>query len=104
LLGVGVDSGVHLLMRARAGDTGLAASSTARGIVTSALTTMVSFGNLAFSPHPGTASMGLLLSVGLVAIVISTLLLLPALVQLVPGLHSVHRATASAAPGREFPP
>ena len=103
LLGVGVDSGVHLLMRARAGDAGLAASSTARGVVTSALTTMVSFGNLAFSPHPGTASMGLLLSVGLVAIVISTLLLLPALVQLVPGLHSAHRAVASATPGREFP-
>jgi predicted RND superfamily exporter protein len=47
--------------------------------------------------------MGLLLSVGLVAIVVSTLLLLPALVQLVPGLHSAHRATPSAAPGREFP-
>jgi predicted RND superfamily exporter protein len=50
--------------------------------VISALTTTVSFGNLAFSPHPGTASMGLLLTLGMVAIVAATLLLLPAMVQL----------------------
>lgn len=91
LLGVGVDSGLHLLMRARAeGDaSALAASSTARGVVTSALTTMVSFGSLAFSPHPGTASMGLLLSIGLIAILVCMLVLLPALVQLIPVTRAV---------------
>jgi len=84
LLGVGVDSGIHMLARARLMDAGksLASSSTARGVVISALTTTVSFGNLAFSPHPGTASMGLLLTLGMVAIVAATLLLLPAMVQL----------------------
>ena len=88
LLGVGVDSGVHLLMRARAraDDDGpaLAGSSTARGVLTSAMTTLVSFGALAFSAHPGTASMGVLLTIGLIATVASVLLLLPALVQLMP--------------------
>jgi len=84
LLGVGVDSGVHMLARARTGAAGapLAASATARGVVTSALTTVVSFGNLAFSAHPGTASMGFLLAVGMVATIACTLLLLPALVAL----------------------
>ncbi len=84
LLGVGVDSGIHMLTRARLMDSGksLASSSTARGVVISALTTTVSFGSLAFSPHPGTASMGLLLTIGMIAIVAATLLLLPAMVQL----------------------
>src|SRR5581483_11867965 len=40
-------------------------SSTARAVLFSALTTTTAFGSLALSPHPGTASMGLLLSIGL---------------------------------------
>jgi predicted RND superfamily exporter protein len=94
LLGVGVDSGIHMLARARLMDASktLVSSSTGRGVVISALTTTVSFGNLAFSPHPGTASMGLLLTIGMVAIVAATLLLLPAMVHLMDrsrfaGLH-----------------
>jgi hopanoid biosynthesis associated RND transporter like protein HpnN len=84
LLGVGVDSGIHMLTRARIGahDDPLSGSSTARGVITSALTTVVSFGNLALSPHPGTASMGVLLSIGMVATLIATLLVLPALLTL----------------------
>jgi hopanoid biosynthesis associated RND transporter like protein HpnN len=94
LLGVGVDSGIHMLARARLmGDgTTLASSSTARGVVTSALTTTVSFGNLAFSSHPGTASMGLLLSVGMIAILAATLLVLPAMVRLADALHPAESA------------
>ena len=82
LLGVGVDSGIHMLNRARRGGGALAGSSTARGVLTSALTTTVSFGNLAFSAHPGTASMGLLLTVGMVATLVCTLLVLPAVASL----------------------
>ena len=91
LLGVGVDSGIHMLARARMmGDSrSLASSSTARGVLISALTTTVSFGNLAFSPHPGTASMGLLLAVGLLAILAATLLVLPAMVRLMDSLVTV---------------
>ncbi len=81
LLGIGVDSGIHMLARARLGVTPqtLVASVTARAVLVSALTTLLSFGNLAFSAHPGTASMGILLSIGMLATLMCTLLLLPAL-------------------------
>jgi predicted RND superfamily exporter protein len=39
---------------------------------------LFSFGNLAFSPHRGTASMGILLTIGVVFILVATLLILPA--------------------------
>ena len=45
----------------------------------SALTTIVSFGNLGLSQHPGTASMGQLLAIGMTVIVVNTLVLLPPL-------------------------
>jgi len=81
LLGIGVDSGIHVLHRtrsARPGSDDLLATSTARAITVSALTTIVSFGSLAFSPHPGTASMGMVLAVGMTAVLICTLVVLPA--------------------------
>ncbi|MGI9336349.1 MAG: hypothetical protein ACR2RL_24630 [Gammaproteobacteria bacterium] len=48
-------------------------------MLVSALTTVAGFGNLAFSPHPGTASMGLVLTVGMAMTVVATLVVLPAL-------------------------
>jgi len=84
LLGISVDNGVHMVHRARhalPGNDHLLASSTGRAVVFSAATTVVSFGNLAFSPHIGTASMGLLLSIGMVCSLFCTLLLLPILIK-----------------------
>lgn len=80
LLGLGVDNGVHIVHRAKTDQNGkgLLQTSTARAILFSSLTTLFSFGNLAFSPHRGTASMGLLLTVGVVFVVIATLVVLPA--------------------------
>ena len=82
LLGIGVDNGIHMVHRWRSappasGD--LLRTSTARAVVISALTTICSFGNLAYSPHRGTASMGLLLTLGLGLVLVCTLLLIPAL-------------------------
>lgn len=82
LLGIGVDSGIHLVHRARAGmppDLHLLRTSTARAVVFSALTTVCSFGNLSFSSHRGMASMGQLLTVGVGVTLICVLLVLPAL-------------------------
>jgi hopanoid biosynthesis associated RND transporter like protein HpnN len=82
LLGIGVDSGIHIVHRVRAGGVEGAhvlRSSTARGVVLSALTTLVSFVSLALSPHRGTASMGALLTIGIVWTVLCALLVLPAL-------------------------
>lgn len=86
LLGLGVDSGIHSVMRARelrtasAGSPGTpGANSTPRAILLSALTTLASFGALGLSNHPGTASMGMLLTLAIVITLFCILLLLPAL-------------------------
>lgn len=82
LLGVGVDNGIHLVYRHRAGQlpkNNVLRTATARGIIFGALTTSLSFGNLAFSSHAGTASLGLVLAMGLALMVLATLLVLPAM-------------------------
>jgi uncharacterized protein len=85
LMGVGVDSSIHIVHRMRAappGDGLLHATSTARAVYASGLTTIASFGNLAFATHVGMASMGKLLTIGLVVSMLATLVLLPALLRL----------------------
>ncbi len=81
LLGMGVDSGVHLVNRARAlGEAGqLIGTPTARAVFFSALTTIASFGTLASSSHRGLRSLGLLLVVGMVLTLVCNLVVLPAL-------------------------
>ena len=82
LLGIGVDSSIHILHRFRTAlpQNGLIlATSSAKAVLVSALTTIVSIGNLAFSPHTGTASMGKLLTIGISMTLLCTLILLPAL-------------------------
>jgi len=82
LLGVAVDNGIHLVLRHRAGllpDGNVLQSATARAIVFGALITAGGFGNLAFSPHAGTASLGLVLAMGLALMVLATLVFVPAL-------------------------
>jgi uncharacterized protein len=82
LLGIGVDSSIHILHRLRSDppENGLLlATSSARAVVISALTTIFSIGNLAFSPHLGTASMGKLLTIGITMTLICTLIVLPSL-------------------------
>lgn len=80
LLGIGVDSAIHISDRFREeqGRRNIFATSASRGVIISSLTTIFSIGNLAFSAHLGTASMGLLLATGLIAMLIATLLVLPA--------------------------
>lgn len=80
LIGIGVDSGIHLVMRQRqieAGE-GIYGTSTPRAVLFAALTTVASFGSLMLSPHRGTASMGELLSIAILFTLICTLIVLPA--------------------------
>ena len=79
LLGIGVAFDIYFVMNWRAGLAGPLQSSTARAVLFSALTTTTAFGSLAVSHHPGTASMGELLSIGLFYTVLCTLFVLPAL-------------------------
>ncbi len=82
LLGLGVASAIHLVMRRRASGSGdgLMRSSTPRAVLFSSLTTLASFGGLALSPHLGMASMGQLLTIAILSILFFTLLFLPALI------------------------
>lgn len=84
MIGLGVDSGIHMVIRERFSDAGrsLMETSTPRAVVLSALTTVCSFGTLALSSHQGTASMGWLLMVALANTLIATLVVLPALLAL----------------------
>jgi hypothetical protein len=80
LIGLGVDSGIHLVLRndqVKAGE-GVYGTSTPRAVLFSALTTVASFGSLMLSPHRGTASMGELLSIAIAFTLVCTLIVLPA--------------------------
>ncbi len=82
LLGIGVDSAIHILHRFRTAlpdDKNVLATSSARAVIVSTFTTMGSIGNLAFSPHTGTASMGKLLTIGIGMTLVATLVVLPGL-------------------------
>lgn len=82
LLGVAVDNGIHLVTRHRAGllpSGNVLKTATARAIVVGAMITAGGFGNLAFSPHSGTASLGIILAMGLALMVVATLAFLPAM-------------------------
>ena len=86
LLGLGVSGAIHVVMRRRAMQISEALSgpvSTPRAVLFSALTTIASFGSLAISPHPGMASMGLLLTVAILWSLVCTLVILPALFALI---------------------
>lgn len=83
LFGIAIDTGIHLIWRWRAApQLNPADSDTGDAVLASVLTTLASFCALTFSPHPGMASMGLHLAVGLLSILLCTVLALPALLRL----------------------
>lgn len=79
LFGVGVAFDIYFVMWWREGGRNLLRSPLTRAVLMSAGTTGAAFGTLSLSRHPGTASMGLLLIVSLFWILVSMLVLLPAL-------------------------
>jgi hopanoid biosynthesis associated RND transporter like protein HpnN len=88
ILGIGVDSGIHLVHRHRSGLLGasnLLVTSTARAVLFSALTTVVSFATLAFSNHQGIASLAQMLCVGVLVMLASNVIVLPAILVLIDG-------------------
>jgi uncharacterized protein len=85
LLGLGIDSSLHMVHRSLNNELVsevLVHTSTARAIFYSALTALVDFASLMFSPHQGTASMGIMLTVGLAFTLVCTLAILPVLLRL----------------------
>ena len=83
LFGLGVAGAIHLVVRARdgIGAAGAMETSTPRAVLFSALTTIGSFGSISLSAHPGTSSMGMLLTIAITMTLVSTLVFLPALIE-----------------------
>lgn len=83
LFGLGIANGIQFVFREKLEkDTSkVLATTTPRAVIFSALTTMVSFGSLAVSSHPGTSNMGILLAAALSLVLAATLFFLPALMQ-----------------------
>lgn len=79
LLGVGVAFKVYFVMAWRSGVRNLLASSLTRAVLFSAATTAAAFGSLWFSHHPGTSSMGELLTLSLACTLAAAVLFQPIL-------------------------
>ncbi len=84
IFGLGVDSSIHLVLRARETHSAVkvASSSTPQAVLLSSLTTVAAFASLSFSPHRGIASIGISLTIGIIWLLICTLLILPGLIRL----------------------
>jgi len=84
LFGLGIASAIHMVMREKSEPSGAMATSTPRAVVFSALTTIGSFASISLSGHPGTASMGVLLTIAITLTLVSALTVLPALLAIFP--------------------
>ena len=81
LFGIGIAFNSYFIMSWRAGGDNFLQSSLSRAVIFSALTTASGFGTLWLSEHPGTATMGELLTISLAWTLVTTLFFLPALLQ-----------------------
>ncbi|MCZ0703876.1 putative RND superfamily exporter protein [Natronobacillus azotifigens] len=82
LIGIGIDSSIHLLHRlqTRANKSvGYVLMTTGKAIILSTLTTSIGFGSLIFINHPGMAQLGITVSLGLLICLVITLTVLPSL-------------------------
>jgi uncharacterized protein len=88
LLGSGIE-GIYFIQRFRSDppvNGNMLETSTARALFFSTLTTILSFSALSFSRHQGMASMGKLLTIGIASLMLSTFVVLPALLTIKIGL------------------
>lgn len=83
ILGLGVDTGIHIVHRHRQAQSGAEAMDPAirRAVMISGLTTIGTFCSLSLSPHQGAASIGFLLTVAIGLLLIISLVLMPILLR-----------------------
>lgn len=96
VLGIGDDSGIHIVHRYLEegnGSISKVLKSTGEHITVSALTTMLGFGGLLFSIHPGMQSIGKMAVLGIALTLFAALLLLPALLKIME-IHQKRYKTA----------
>lgn len=81
ILGIGLVFGVHVVHRvAEEGSSGVFGHSTGPSILLAAITTMAGFGTMVAAQHQGIASLGIIMTCGVGANLLSSLLLLPAMI------------------------
>ena len=82
LIGIGVDSAVHIYHRyLETGDIEKSMYTTGTTLTLTALTTIVGFGSLIFASHKGLSSLGTLMTVGSVTCWFTTVVFLPTLIK-----------------------
>jgi uncharacterized protein len=83
LMGLGIDSAVHMTHRARESrGRRIRYGATAKAVALTATTTAIGFGSLVFASHRGLQSLGLVMLVGSVACLAAALLFVPSAVRL----------------------
>lgn len=103
VLGIGDDSGIHIIHRyleEGKGSVNKVLLSTGEHITVSALTTIVGFGGLLFSIHPGMASIGELAILGITLTLVAALIILPAILKLME-LHDKQQPALSTQFGKD---
>lgn len=83
LMGLGIDSSIHLVHRAREQrGRRIRYGATAKAVVLTAATTAIGFGALVFASHRGLQSLGLVMLLGSAACLASAVLVVPSLLRL----------------------
>jgi predicted RND superfamily exporter protein len=84
LVGIGIDYGIHVVHRFRAGASVHAIiTETGRAFVLTTLTTMAGFGSLVISRYKGLSSFGFVTIMGMLFVLLTSLVVLPAMLALV---------------------
>jgi predicted RND superfamily exporter protein len=101
LIGLGIDSVIHMTNRAHEGGLDHGFGVTRPAVIVTALTTTLAFGALVFAHHQGLRSLGIAMSVGSVCCLVTAVWVLPSILRVV-GLrprHTALRLAGDPAPG-----
>ena len=85
IVGIGIDDGVHIVHRYKIEGflkTPLVLASTGKAVLVTSLTTIAGFGSLMITSYRGFISLGALLSFGVAACFLTTILFLPSIIAL----------------------
>ncbi len=102
LLGLSIDSGIHILHRASDGAEAL--RSTVRTVAFTALTTAIGFGALIFAEHRGLHTLGVVMAVGSLCCLYVSCVFLPALLARQASAPTNSGSTPSGSAARKFFP
>jgi predicted RND superfamily exporter protein len=94
MIGLAVDSCIHVTHRAVDGGLQIGFGSTRRAVIVTALTTTIDFGTLLFAQHRGMQSLGAVMTIASLACLASSVWLLPAMLR-VAGFGRVRVATSA---------